>query len=353
MTKSAGGHGLRAKEANKVSLRSASHKNTLQWQGGIIFFYSVPSKPVSSRMKVWRKLIKAGAVQLKGSVYILPFNDDHYEFLQWLVSEIAEMKGEGAFARIEHIDTMKDSENIALFDQQRANDYRATKKAADYLEQRLGSIRQGGEAQNIKGLSEQFAKLLKEFEEVKKIDFFSSKEGVALNERIQRVAAELRKLSEAETAKESPLTISIRAVDAYQGKIWVTRKKPFIDRMASAWLIRRFIDKGAFFKFIDEKDIDTVGKNSIVFDMRGGEFTHVGDLCTFEVLVKSFGFKDKTLKKMAEIVHDLDMRDEKYRAAEAKGLENILAGIRNTAKDDRNAIEKGIQVFEMLYMSKG
>ena len=304
-------------------------------------------------MKVWRKLVKAGAVQLKGAVYVLPFNDDHYEFLQWLVSEIAEMKGEGAFTRIEHIDTMKDSEIIALFDRQRAVDYMVTGKALDDLERRLGSIRQGGKAQNIKGLSEQFGKLLKEFEEVKRIDFFSSKEGAALNERIKRVAAELKKLSGAETAKESPLTISTRAVDAYQGKIWVTRKRPFIDRMASAWLIRRFIDKSASFEFIDEKDMDAVSKNSVVFDMRGGEFTHIGDLCTFEVLVKSFSFKDKTLKKIAEIVHDLDVKDEKYKAAEAKGLEDILIGIRKTAKDDRDALEKGMQVFEMLYVSKG
>ena len=86
---------------------------------------------------------------------------------------------------------------------------------------------------------------------------------------------------------------------------------------------------------------------------RGGEFTHIGDLCTFEVLIKSFGLKDKTLRKIAEIVHDLDMKDEKYKSAEAKGLEDILIGIRKTAKDDRDALEKGMQVFEMLYMSKG
>jgi len=333
-------------------MRQSSQKGAVKSEGWILFFYTVPSKPVSSRMKVWRKLMKAGAVQLKGAVYILPFNDEHYELLQWLVSEIAEMKGEGAFTRIEHIDTMQDSEIIALFNQQRADDYRATGKALDDLERRLGGIKQGGKAQNIKGLSEQIGKILKEFEEVKRIDFFSSREGEVLNERIKRVGAELKKLSGTETAKESPLTISTRAVDAYQSKVWVTRKKPFIDRMASAWLIKRFIDKSAAFDFIDEKDMDDVGKGSIVFDMRGGEFTHIGDLCTFEVLVKSFGFKDKSLKKMSEIVHDLDMKDEKYKASEAKGLEDILIGIRKTAKDDREALDKGMQVFEMLYQSK-
>jgi hypothetical protein len=134
--------------------------------------------------------------------------------------------------------------------------------------------------------------------------------------------------------------------------VWITRKKPFVDRMASAWLIRRFVDKNASFDFIDEKDAEAVGKGSVVFDMRGGEFTHAGDMCTFQVIIKSFGLKDKTLKKIAEIVHDLDMKDEKYKATEAKGLEDILIGIRKTAKDDDDALEKGMAVFEMLYVSK-
>ena len=334
-------------------MRRSSRNDTVKSVGWILFFYTVPSKPVSSRMKVWRKLAKEGAVQLKGAVYILPFSDDHYEFLQWLVSEISEMKGEGMFTRIEHIDTMKDSEVIALFDRQRASDYMAIGKAFDDLERRLGSIRQGGRSQNIRGLSEQFGKLQKEFEEVRRIDFFSSKVGAALSERIRRAAAELKKLSGAETVKEGPLTISTRAAESYQGKSWATRKRPFIDRMASAWLIRRFIDKSASFDFIDEKDMEAAGKNSVVFDMRGGEFTHAGDLCTFEVLIKSFGLKDKVLKKIAEIVHDLDMKDDKYKSAEAKGLEDILTGIRKTAGDDRDALEKGMQVFEMLYVAKG
>jgi hypothetical protein len=334
-------------------MRQSGKKGAVKSEGWILFFYTVPSKPVSNRMRVWRKLIKAGAVQLKGAVYILPFNDEHYELLQWLVSEIAEMKGEGAFTRIKHIDTIEDAEVITLFDQQRARDYRMREKTLDDIERKLGSIRQGGKAQNVKGLTAQFVKLLREFEEVKRIDFFSSKAGAALNKRIKSAAAMLKKLSEAEATKGRPSMISSKAVDAYQEKIWVTRKKPFIDRMASAWLIRRFIDKSSSFDFIDEKDMDTVNRNSIIFDMRGGEFTHIGGLCTFEVLIKAFSFKDKNLKKIAEIVHDLDLKDGKYGSVEAKGLEDILIGIRKTAKDDRDALEKGIQVFEMLYVSRG
>jgi hypothetical protein len=340
------------RRSRERTMKPVSHKGTIKGQGWILFFYSVPSKPVSNRMKVWRKLTKAGAVQLKGSVYILPYNDEHYEFLQWLASEIGGMKGEAGFVRTEKIDTMKDPEIITLFDQQRAHDYKFIGKALDDLERRLSSIQKGGKAQNVRGISEQFAKILKNFEEVQKVDFFSSKEGQALNQRIKRAKTNLKTLSGAEPGKEKPLAITPRRLEDYHGKTWVTRKKPFIDRMASAWLIRRFIDKHASFDFIDEKDVDSIGRGSIVFDMRGGEFTHVGDLCTFEALVKSFGFKDKTVRKMAEIIHDLDMKDEKYRSAEAKGLEDILIGIRKAAKDDADALERGMTMFEMLYVSK-
>ena len=335
-----------------MSMKSASH-NTLQGQGWIIFFYSVPSKPVSSRMKVWRKLIKAGAVQLKGSVYILPFNDDHYEFLQWLVSEIAEMKGEADFVKIEKVDTMKDPEIISLFNKQRASDYQVIEKALEDIERKLSSTQKGGKSQNLPGISDHIARLRKGFEEVKKIDFFSSDEGKSLAAKIKQAEAEIKRDSVKGAKKIGPAAIIPQSLGDYQGKKWTTRKKPFIDRMASAWLIRKLIDRDATFAFVDEKDMETVTKHYIAFDVRGGEFTHTGDLCTFEVLIKSFGLKDKALKKIAEIVHDLDMKDEKFKAAEARGLEDILIGIRKTAKDDRDAIEKGIQVFEMLYMSKG
>ena len=125
-----------------------------------------------------------------------------------------------------------------------------------------------------------------------------------------------------------------------------------MDRMASAWLIKRFIDPKASFVFIDERDVASLDNTTLAFDMRGAAFTHVGDLCTFEVLVKSFGIKDKAVKKIAEIVHDLDVKDDKYGKPEASGVEEILAGIRKTAKNDADGIERGMAAFEMLYQSK-
>ncbi len=290
---------------------------------------------------------------MKGAVYILPFNDEHYEFLQWLVSEIGEMKGEAAVVSIEKIDTMKDAEIIAFFDQQRAGEYKALQSSFDDLGRRLSSIQKGAKLQNTKEISDRFTKLQKEFEDIKKIDFFSSKEGSALGEKMRRIHADLKSVSGAETRQEQPAALTLRSMSDYQGRTWITRKRPFIDRMASAWLIKKFIDSNAAFDFIDDKDMDTIDKSSVTFDIRRGEFTHSGDMCTFEVIMKSFSLKDNILKKMAEIIHDLDMKDDKYSAAEAKGLENILEGIRRTSNNDRDALEKGMTVFEMLYASKG
>lgn len=331
---------------------SYTSKKTKQTPAWLLFFYSVPSRPVSNRMRIWRKLAKTGAVQLKGAVYILPFNDEHYEFLQWLVSEISAVKGEAAVVSIEKIDTMKDAEIVAFFDQQRAGDYKRLEKSFDDLGRRLSSIQKGAKPQNVKGISDQFVKLQKEFEDIKRIDFFSSREGSALSEKIKLINADLKIVSGAETRHERPAALTLKSPADYQNRTWITRKRPFIDRMASAWLIKRFIDRDAAFDFIDEKDIDTIDKGFVTFDVRGGEFTHSGDMCTFEVIVKSFGLRDKTLRKMAEIIHDLDMKDDKFNAVEAKGMEHILEGIRRTAKNDRDALEKGMTVLEMLYAAK-
>ncbi len=290
---------------------------------------------------------------MKGTVYVLPFNDEHYEYLQWLHSEIVGMKGEGAVVRIEKIDTMKDAEIIALFSRQRLADYRTVSKALEDLEKRMISIQKGSKTTNIERLPEEFSRIRKDFEEIRKIDFFSSEEGQLLAERITKTEASLKTLPGHKRRKENlQKEITVRNTRDYRGKVWVTRKRPFVDRMASAWLIRKFIDNDAIFDFIDEGDTASLRKDAIPFDIRGGVFTHAADLCTFEVLMRAFGLRGKPLKKIAEIVHDLDMKDRKFKAAEAEGIEELLSGIRKTAGDDMVALEKGMTVFEMLYAAK-
>jgi hypothetical protein len=319
----------------------------------LLIFYSVPSKPVSNRMKIWRKLAKAGAVQLKGSVYILPENEEHYEFFEWLISEVTSMGGDGAFAKVAQIETLKQNEIIALFNHQREQEYRGVERELEYFERKINSIRKGGRSQQADKLLEQLNKYVKEFEEIRKVDFFSAKAGVALGKRIGAVMSEIKDMTPSSQQEQSVVPLIKHAdLDDYQGKVWVTRKNPFVDRMASAWLIKRFIDPKASFAFIDERDIASLDNTTVAYDVRGAAFTHVGDLCTFEVLVKSFGIKDKAVKRIAEIVHDLDVKDNKYHKPETAGVEDILAGIRKTAKNDTDGLERGMAVFEMLYQSE-
>ncbi|MBI5101413.1 MAG: chromate resistance protein [Nitrospirae bacterium] len=333
-------------------MKGTSGKITTKRTGGwLLFFYSVPSRPVSNRMKIWRKLSKAGAVQLKGAVYILPMGEEHYEFFQWLVSEVSSMGGEAAFTKVAAIDSIKDDKIKALFNERQEGEYQAIAKVLDDIESKVSSIKKGSSAQDAKAISEQLTKALRIFEEARKTDFFTSKTGNVLRARIDALNTMIKGFAGTVTEAKAPV-IRSRKLNEYQRKMWVTRKRPFIDRMASAWLISRFIDKKAAFDFIDDNNEDAAGGNAIVFDMRGGDFTHTGDLCTFEVLVRSFGLKDKALKKIAEIVHDLDMKDNKYNTAEAKGLEDILTGIRMTTHTDAEALKKGMTVFEMLYVSR-
>ncbi len=322
---------------------------TFPW---LIFFSSLPSKPAGNRVKVWRRLVRAGAVQFKGGVYLLPDNREHQEFFQWLTGEINGMGGEAAFVRADRVETVPDEEIIALFDRRKTLDYHPLAQALDDTERKIDGARQGGRATTAKSLQSRIAKIKRDFEEVRRTDFFASAAGRELGHRIERVQAALFDLAGAAGRALHSAGISARTPDSYQGKRWVTRRDPFIDRMASAWLIRKFIDPAAAFGFIEEDEVHATGADTVAFDVRGGEFTHVDDLCTFEVLVRSFALKDTALAKMIEIVHDLDLKDDHYRRAEAAGIEEILEGARWTARDDADALERGMAVFEMLYAAK-
>lgn len=318
----------------------------------LIFFYSVPSRPVSKRMKIWRRLIKAGALHFSGSVYILPFNDDNLELFQWLISEINVMGGEGSFIRVRNIETIKNSEIKMLFNKQRDKEYQLIEKGLDEIERSIQSIKKGTKNQDKKRLFVQLNKLNREFEEINKIDFFDAESGIAIGEKIKTIKTEINTIAGIETKKEKPLGIVPKSINEFKGRIWVTRKKPFVDRMASAWLIRKFIDKDAVFDFRDEDDLEGLNDRFITFDLQGGDFTHIGSMCTFEVLLKTFNLKGKALEKIAEIVHEIDIKDGKYRATEANGIENILLGVKKTANNDLEGLEKGMAVFDMLFASK-
>lgn len=321
--------------------------NTQEW---LLIFYSVPSHPVNARMKVWRKLAKAGAVQLKGAVYLLPASEEHEEFLQWLISEVKSLGGDGAYVRTAEIKTMAEADLRNLFLHQTGQELHKLEKELDVIERKVQSMRKGTRTKDAAGLSLLAGKITKEVSDIARRDFFSSPALGEVKKRIHAIESVLK--SAGKSPGEATALITLRRAEQYQGRIWVTRKNPFVDRMASAWLIKRFIDPKAQFRFIDEKEVAALGSGIVAFDVHGGEFTHHGELCTFEVLIKAFGIKDKAIGKLAEIIHDLDLKDDKYGKPETAGVEDILAGVRKTAKNDADGLERGMAVFEMLYQSK-
>ncbi len=320
-------------------------QNTPQW---LLFFYTVPAKPGNLRMKVWRRLLKMGAVSLKGSVYLLPYSEDHLESLHWLTEEVASLGGEAAFVKAEAIETLGNDEIVALFNVQRDHDYATTNAALDGLEVQLSSLEQQHDPQGLARVNGAFQKVLKDYRAIQALDFFSSPRGVALQERLEEFEERLQKLNLSPLA-ERPKATGPRRKEDHQDRIWVTRPHPFVDRMASAWLIRRFIDPQARFEFLEKDQTVTSFPNAVSYDLPGGDFSHEQDRCTFEVLLEAFALRGKALRKIAELVHDLDLQDGKFSSPQAGGVETILLGIRKMATDDREALEEGINVFERLY----
>lgn len=325
---------------------SSPDSRHLSW---LLFFYSAPSKPVSKRMKIWRRLQQLGTLHLKGSVYLLPYSDERKKLFSELASEVAALGGEADFVVAECIETMQNEEIIALFNTDRACAYGQAEKRLHALEQKVGSLRKGGKAATPEELLTEFRKIEKVISDIAAVDFFGSEQGRDYAARIHNVASQLDAASHGKTPANIPEVETKESAD-YQNRLWATRTNPFVDRMASAWLIRRFIDGKARFVFVEDTGKRPSG--AVLFDMAGAEFTHHGALCTFEVLMKSFGLKQKPLKKMAELVHELDVKDGRYAVPEASGIEELLTGIRKTARNDADALEKGMAVFEMLYASR-
>jgi len=289
-----------------------------------------------------------GAASLKGSVYILPYSEDHLEALHWLTGEVASLGGEALFARVGAIETMGDEEIMALFNAQRQNEYAPLEGALEALEVQLSSLEQQEDPKGLERLKVTLQKLLKDFRVIQGIDFFHSPQGSGLQARLERFEERFTKLAAQPPAKR-PKLIGLERKADYQDRVWMTRRHPFVDRMASAWLIRRFIDPKAQFEFLQNDRMPVETPNAVSFDVPGGDFSHQQDRCTFEVLLETFGLRGKALRKMAEVVHELDLKDGKFPNPLTVGVESILVGIRKTAPGDREALEEGIKVFERLY----
>ncbi|HKD40907.1 MAG TPA: chromate resistance protein ChrB domain-containing protein [Myxococcaceae bacterium] len=309
----------------------------------LLLIHQIPPKPNYFRVKIGRRLQRLGAAAIKNSVYVLPKCDQSQEDFEWVVREIVEGGGEASVCEARFVEGLSDAEVEGLFNSAREADYLELASEARRLPSQLPRGKKGDDYREE--LESAIARLRKRLEEIERVDFFSATGRDAVEALLVDLEEKVKTSDVSESQKDDSY---VGAVEKVQGRVWVTRKGIHVDRIASAWLIRRFIDKDARFKFVPGKGYRP-DRGELRFDMFEAEFTHEGDRCTFEVLLQKFGLTDSALKQIAEIVHDIDLKDEKFAREDALGLDRLIAGIAMAHPEDEKRLAEGSAVFNSLY----
>jgi len=292
----------------------------------LLLLYSLPANRNTQRVAVWRRLKRIGAVQLTTSTYLLPDRPGQHEQFQWLAQEIRDNAGEATLVRAQEIEGLSREKVVALFNSPRDADYAALKKSLQPL---LKTKKAKAES-----TATELERLTRQFRELREIDFFESPRGHEVAMLLQRLEQNPKRAWPRLDRKD------------YRCKTWQTRQRPEIDRVGSAWLIRKFIDPEASFIFSAKL---AARPGIFPFDMLEAEFSHHGDACTFETLTKRFGIEDKAVRKIGEMIHDADLDDAKYQRVEGIGLDRILKGWGKTAMTDDEILTHGFLCFDGLY----
>ena len=306
----------------------------------LLLIHQIPPKPGYFRAKVGRRLQRVGAVAIKNSVYVLPLNDPTQEDLQWIAREIVQEGGEATLCDAGFIEGLRDEQVEHLFQTARETDYVEIAEEARELAAQVPR-KVAAEDERRQEWDVILARLKKRLAEVRNIDFFGAPGHEAAESAI--AAAETRLAPR--PAQEAERETSRRG--DYRGRVWVTRKNIHVDRIASAWLIRRFIDAKGSFKFVSGQDYPTK-EGEVGFDMFESDFTHDGDKCTFEVLCERFSLREPGLKTIAEIVHDIDVKDGKFSRSEAPGIADMIAALALAHREDEPRLEAGMRMFDEL-----
>ena len=334
---------------NKSASQPRDNHAGARW---LLLIHQIPPKPDYLRVKIGRRLQRVGAVAIKNTVYALPAGPESYEDLQWIMREIVEGGGDAFVSESLLGDGLTDEAVRARFDAARNEEYREILADAKALLKaaRLPVHKSGRGTAKAKfktrrpALENELAKLRRRYEAASAIDFFGASEQAAaaavlaeIQDHVRRQAAEV-----GERQASRPLN----------GATWVTRRDVHVDRIASAWLIRRFIDRRPSFRFVDPNRY-AHRDGELRFDMFEAEYTHVGDACSFETLVLQFLPDDTALREIAEIVHDVDCKDAKFRREEAPGLARMIVGIVALSSEDEDRVEQGTTLFDSLYAAFG
>jgi hypothetical protein len=294
----------------------------------LLLLFSLPTNRNTERVAVWRRLKKLGAIQFTTSTYLLPDQATQYEQFQWLAQQIRDYDGDSTLVRAQEIEGLTKEKIVAMFNDARAKDYADLRKSL----QGFITRRRKMDAEMVTG---ELERLTRQFREIRKIDFFDSPRG-------HDIAMLLRRATGPRRARQ-PETLDARQ---YQAKTWLTRPRPEIDRVGSAWLISKFIDRKPKFVFASSADAFS---NAIPFDVLDVEFSHHGNCCTFETLIRRFAISDKSLAKIGEMIHDADLDDARFQRVEAVGIDCILKGWAKQGLSDQEILRRGFECFDALY----
>jgi len=309
--------------------------------GWLLLIHQIPPKPNYFRVKIWRRLQRLGAVAIKNSVYALPASDQAHEDLNWVLREIVEGGGDASLVEARFVEGLSDEQVTEMFRSARDAEYREVAEEARELSRKLP---RKGEASDEKRaeLAPQLVRLQKRIADIAAVDFFHGRGREPLEGLIRELADRLAPPAPRLEANGEAI------VEKPRGRTWVTRTGIHVDRMASAWLIRRFIDPGARFKFVNAREYKHK-EGELRFDMFDGEYTHKGELCTFEVLLQTFEITDAALRPIAEIVHDIDLKDEKYGRPATAGIETLINGIAMAHREDDARLARASAALDDLY----
>jgi len=269
-----------------------------------------------------------GAVQIKTSTYLLPDETAQYEQFQWLAQQIRDYGGDSTLVRANEIEGLTRENVIAMFSNARAKDYVELRKSLQ------GFIARRKRADAEEAAAE-LERVTRQFREIRAVDFFDSPRG-------HDVAMLLRRAEGPRRSRQ----LEKLDVRQYQGKTWLTRPRPEIDRVGSAWLISKFIDRKPKFVFAPKAD---AVPDAIPFDMLDAQFSHHGNYCTFETLTKRFAISDKSVAKIGEMIHDADLDDARFQRVEAVGIDRVLKGWAKEGLPDEEILRRGFECFDALY----
>lgn len=302
--------------------------NRVPW---LLLVFSLATKHASRRVEVWRKLQRYGALLLRNSGYLLPNNSTNRERFEWLATAIRKYKGEASVVQVHSIDNLSFEQLAQRFVEARSREYQGVLQA---LQKHLAAAPRARSAARL-------SQLRRRYQEIVANDFFQSPVRARVEELLERAES---------PAVHSEANLETKRVSRrnYRDKVWVTRPRPEIDRVASAWLIRGFIDPKARFVFSSDA---TTFSSAIPFDMFHNGFGHRGEDCTFETLRKQFEIRDRKVAVLAQVVHDADLCDDKFGRKEGFGIEQALKGWARQDVPDRKILARGMQLMDGLYHS--